>query len=593
MKNLTVKLKLILLTIFMFIAMLSLGFTSLKFVDIMNVESENFSEKWLPSVTTSNEIIILAQNYRITQVSHIMYPDPAVKKSCEDALTDLDNQIQAKFDYYSNNLVVDEADQQLLNTARDSWNAYVVYNKEIMAASNANDTANANIMFASTARLMMDETNNALGALIAFNQQGAAASVENSDYNYRAARNTVFGSNLLTFVIVGILSASIIRGITRPIAELNNAAVRIAEGDLTAELTYESRDEIGQLTANLNKTVLRLQDYVNYIDEVSHVLDEIANGNLRFELKYDYVGDFAKIKTSLDHISASLNETLGQINQAADQVASGADQVASGAQALSQGATEQASAVEELAATINQISNQVNNNAKTAEIAKQKADTVGNEMISSNQKMQQMIAAMQEINDTSSEIGKIIKTIEDIAFQTNILALNAAVEAARAGAAGKGFAVVADEVRNLASKSAEASQNTAALIESSLKAVENGSAIADETAKALLDAVEAVKEVNDAVHEISRASAEQATSINQVTQGVDQISSVVQTNSATSEESAAASEELSGQAQVMKNLVGRFRLSDDMASTGNYVPSASYDYAAPAANEFVEVSSKY
>lgn len=218
--------------------------------------------------------------------------------------------------------------------------------------------------------------------------------------------------------------------------------------------------------------------------------------------------------------------------------------------------------MEELAATINEISNQVKSNAENAHNVNKLADDVGLKMTESNQQMQTMIEAMKEISSSSSEIGKIIKTIEDIAFQTNILALNAAVEAARAGEAGKGFAVVADEVRNLASKSAEASKNTAVLIESSILAVEKGTKIADETAHTLLESVEGAQKVTRTIDQISKASEEQASSISQITQGIDQISNVVQTNSATAEESAAASEELSGQAQILKGLISQFKLKD-------------------------------
>ena len=342
------------------------------------------------------------------------------------------------------------------------------------------------------------------------------------------------------------------------------AADSISNRYLDIELQSSSDYEIGILAKHFDITAKFLK---NMIQEISGILGSIAKNNLDVQTSSDYIGDFADVKVSLDNIIENLNQAIGEINQTADQVASGAEQVSDGAQTLSQNATEQSSSAEELASTINEISYQVTANAKTAQQASAQANTVGEEATESSQRMQEMLQAMKEITHSSEEISKIIKTIEDIAFQTNILALNAAVEAARAGAAGKGFAVVADEVRNLASKSAEASKNTATLIESSIIAVKNGERIANETAQSLGVVLEGAQEMVKTIDQISLASKEQADAIGQITLGMDHISSIIQTNSATAEESAAASEELSSQAQILKNVVNKFYLKKNAYTT--------------------------
>lgn len=363
----------------------------------------------------------------------------------------------------------------------------------------------------------------------------------------------------------------------------------MVKGNLSEEVDYRSEDEFG-LMAHAMRDVTR--GVGSIIKDIEMVLSAMGNGDFTVHsfASEKYVGDYHKIYMAMKLIKENFNGTLTTLNHSADQVSSGSDQVSSGAQALSQGATEQASSVEELAASINEISGHINKNAQNAQEAGNKAVVVGNVAGESNRRMQDMLNAMSDINAASGEIGKIIKTIEDIAFQTNILALNAAVEAARAGAAGKGFAVVADEVRNLASKSAEASKNTAVLIENSLHAVENGKRIADDTAKSLEEVMTGIQDATSMMESIAKASHEQAEAITQITIGIDQISSVVQTNSATAEESAAASEELSGQAQIMKELVRKFRL-EGQSSSPSPSPVEMPHYEAPDDSDYVDLSS--
>ena len=559
MKNIKIKFKLFMLAGFMMIGLIAVGIFSLMYMSRINNGTTVVSANWLPSVIISEELNTLTSDYRIQEYKHIVAQDAETMQDAENQMEELKNQIDANFDTYMGTLITDSTDKKLIENAQSAWNQYLTLHDNMITLSRENKTEEAMSAVLESAQMFNDASDTFL-EIVEFNKSGADQASQDGDELYASVQKIMISVLVLIGTVSLLFALYIIRSINKPVKELDDVARKIAEGDLEQSISYQSKDELGKLAVNFNKTVERLRDYVKYIDEISYILKEIANGNLVFHLTYDYAGEFPKIKDALEEISASLNNTLGQINQSADQVASGSDQVSSGSQALSQGATEQASSVEELAATITEISSQVKETADNARNAREQSTQAGEQVEISNQQMQDMITAMGEISDKSSQISKIIKTIEDIAFQTNILALNAAVEAARAGAAGKGFAVVADEVRNLASKSSEASKSTADLIEGTVQAVEKGTEIANATAESLGAVVVSTKGVVSTVDKIASAAENQANNIAQVTQGIDQISSVVQTNSATAEESAAASEELSGQAQMLKNLVGQFKL---------------------------------
>ncbi|MBR5509194.1 MAG: methyl-accepting chemotaxis protein [Lachnospiraceae bacterium] len=387
----------------------------------------------------------------------------------------------------------------------------------------------------------------------------------------------IAASGVMAFVFV------LIRSITVPTEQVRRALVGFSQGKLDIPVDYESKNELGEMCDALRTS----QEVLNaVIADTGYLLGEMAHGNFNIRTRAEdkYVGALTTMLQSMRTINCQLSDTLHQITLSAEQVSSGSDQVASGAQMLAQGATEQASSVEELSATISNISVQVNNTAKNSTNAMEEVHDTGSRVAACNEQMTQMTNAMEEITSKSNEISKIVKSIEDIAFQTNILALNAAVEAARAGDAGKGFAVVADEVRSLAAKSAEASQNTSVLIGDTVDAVKRGTKVVNETAETLKYVVEGTQRVSHLVMNITQDAQREASALTQVSEGIDQISSVVSTTSATSEESAAASEELSSQANLIRELMSKFRLRsvDDSASYDNdsyddaYSTSSSY-----------------
>lgn len=403
---------------------------------------------------------------------------------------------------------------------------------------------------------------------------------ENGDLLYRIEGSNVNGE--FTNIVNGFNKAFDM--MSSPLIEMAASLENLASGNAHSMVTGNYKGVFETLVNDVNKIN---KHTLAIIKEITTTLNEIANGNLNVKKSEKLEGDWNVIPEALNNIIDSLNTLVGNIYNAVDEVAAGSQQVSTGSQELSQGATIQASSIEELTASIAEIASQTKFNAQNAGKASTLAKSMRNGALNGNSEMKEMLTSMEEINDSSRNISKIIKVIDDIAFQTNILALNAAVEAARAGEHGKGFAVVAEEVRNLAARSAKAANETTTLIEGSMKRVEKGSHIAADTAKTLGGIVESVDKVADLIENIAASSNEQATGITQVNQGLEQVSKVVQTNSATAEQSAAASEELSGQANILKGNVKKFSLrnsgSVNNAVTDNTSPKQSEE-PKPAAD---------
>lgn len=385
-----------------------------------------------------------------------------------------------------------------------------------------------------------------------------------SEESMAAVERITLLMNVLCLVCLAIALACllslvhyVLRQVVMPILQITQHTAPLQEGRLELELGQFGQNELGELANTLERSMSLIQSYVQ---DLNRIMEQLSQGNFDISTSTPYIGDFHSIENSLNSFTSTLSAALGAIIHSETRVSGNAEQLSSSAQALAQGATEQASAVQELYATLDNLSKSAEKNVEAAADALENARLTGEQVTISSRQMEDMVSAMADITDASRQISKIIATIENIAFQTNILALNAAVEAARAGVAGKGFAVVADEVRNLASKSDQAAKATKDLIENSVHATERGRQIVDEVSETLKKTLELVVQSNTAIGIIAQAVEGEAESISQVTEGLGQISSVVQTNSASSEESAAVSSELFEEVHTLEAQTRRFKL---------------------------------
>lgn len=557
-KNLKVKNKLSVLLTFMIISILAIGIIALAFMNVINNSATTLTDNWMPSVISASDMNTLQSDYRIYEYKLILANSSDETKQIQQDIKNQNQKIKDAITEYKK-LVADDTEQTYIDKIESLWNEYLTFseNAQNMAISGKKPEAEKIV---SESLSIFNELSETIYNLVKYDEEGGIQCNKEADANFLKAIILTIIIVVIIISVVTIIALMLVHAITKPITEIDGIAQKIADGNLEESIHYDSKDELGILAVNFNKTVNRLRDYVNYIDEIAAVIEQIAGGNLVFELKYDYFGEFAKVKESLLNISDSLNDTMKNINQNADQVSIGSEQLAESAQALAEGSTEQAGAVEELLATTNEVTEKVASNARDAEIAAQKTTEVANTTDQSKEQIKRMTTAMKNINDTSKQVVSIIQAIEEIASQTNLLSLNASIEAARAGEAGKGFAVVANEIGKLAEESSEAANNTKNLIQLSIDEIEKGNTIVDEIVVSLQDVVTGVDTVAALINKTKEASLYQADAVNQIQRGIEDISAVIQNNSATAEETSATSEELAAQAENLNQLVGKFKL---------------------------------
>ncbi len=549
-KNLKISLKLILG--FIFVALISALVGVVAIVNIQKMDELNL-DMYNRHTATMDDMAVIMANYQQERAilrDMMILEDNTLRQEKKNLMIELDQETDESLSVFEAGMRSEEVKKEFA-ILKNAILEFRTYRDSVIGLTDSGQSEMARTSLYNDGTAINEAVETSSDSLLDLKVKLAGESAKDNTEAAVNARMTMIAIIIFGIILSLMLGIVISRMISRPVNEMVETAEKLANGSVDVDVKSDTKDEIGNLAKSFNKMIANIRSQ-------AVVVERMAAGDLTVEVNVRSEDDLLNKK--LAQMVAKNNEVLNNIAAASEQVASGSKQVSDSSISLSQGATEQASSIEQLTASLEEISSQTKLNAENANQANDLAEVAKSNALKGNSQMKEMQRAMEEINESSSNISKIIKVIDEIAFQTNILALNAAVEAARAGQHGKGFAVVAEEVRNLAARSANAAKETTDMISGSILKVEAGTKIADETAEALNKIVEDVAKAANLVGEIALASNEQATGIAQINQGIMQVSQVVQTNSATSEESAAASEELSSQAELLKESVSKYNL---------------------------------
>lgn len=560
LKDLKVKRKLIVLVAFMIAGIVLMGGVSNISLSLLKNKLSEVSDGWMPSSTMAEEMNCLTSEYRIKQYGHLTATSAEMMDSYEAEMEEISNTISETSAAYEAQ-ILNEEDLALLKTARELWAQYKESGVAVIEMSRAGQSAEAAELMLGEAKDVYDQFQDAIDALVAYNEDGSNHAARSASQTFTFVTILIIAVTVFCLLIAFFITKQVTASIINPLGEVKSVLSRIVAGDLHVHMDYQAKDEFGELSDSVNTFVMELR-YI--IDDESELLKEMAAGNFRLNSKAreKYIGDFAIILSSMREIRDRLGGAMQKIADSGNEVERASEQLAKEAQELAEGATEQASTVEELVASIEDSTNKAEKGADQAIQASNDALRVKTQAENSNDRMREMIAAMNKINKTSEEISGIIAAIESIASQTNLLSLNASIEAARAGEAGKGFAVVADEIGKLAIQSTEAAGNTRKLIETSITETQNGNEIAKKTAEELGSVLEAVGKIAEIAQDVRSSFTDQSESMKQISEGVELIAKVVEGNSSAAEESSAASQELAAHAQSMQAELQQFQFFD-------------------------------